>query len=179
MSSLSPECLIYLFYRDPFFALHKYTYLPRYAETGRLVSHGHIPAHLSSEESRRPMKHDGVRYCPWCLDPAVKRRCKLRRGCDLDVSETLHVLDDRLFDYVERECGDVGDAAGGHLAFCIKISDLIRAFDDDVFELDREKFDGAKRDEIETVAVGGHSDDDEVDDECSYPWQARLPDVVT
>ena len=51
-------------------------------------------------------------------------RCKLRRGCDLDVSETLHVLDDRLFDYVEKECD--GDVAGSYLAYCVKISDLIR-----------------------------------------------------
>ena len=52
-------------------------------------------------------------------------RCKLRRGCDLDVSETLHVLDDRLFDYVETECSD-NDAAGDYLAYCVRISDLIR-----------------------------------------------------
>ena len=26
------------------------------------------------DEAKRPKKHDGVRYCPWCLDPAVKRR---------------------------------------------------------------------------------------------------------
>ena len=98
------------------------------------------------------------------------RRCKLRRGCDLDVSETLHVLDDRLFDYVETECSD-NDAAGDYLAYCVRISDLIRAFEDDVFELDREKFDGEKREEIESVDVGGHSDDDEADDECGYPSQ--------
>ena len=55
----------------------------------------------------------------------LNRRCKLRRGCDLDVSETLHVLDDRLFDYVETECSD-NDAAGDYLACCVKISDLIR-----------------------------------------------------
>ena len=52
-----------------------------------------------------------------------------------------------------------------------------RAFDDDVLELDREKFDGSKREEIETVEVGGYSDDDEADDESSYPWQARLPNI--
>ena len=107
------------------------------------------------------------------------RRCKLRRGCDLDVSETLHVLDDRLFDYVETECSD-NDAAGDYLAYCVKISDLIRAFEDDVFELDREKFDGEKREEIESVDVGGHSDDDEADDECGYPSQvARLLDFLS
>ena len=62
--------------RDPFFALHKYTYLPRYVETGRLVSHGHLSAHANGAAGgeARPMKHDGVRYCPWCLDPGVKRR---------------------------------------------------------------------------------------------------------
>ena len=32
-----------------------------------------------------------------------------------------------------------------------------RAFDDDVFELDREKLDGSKREAIETVGIGGHS----------------------
>ena len=53
-------------------------------------------------------------------------RCKLRRGCDLDVSETLHVVDDRLFDYVEKGCDGDGDAAGSYLAYCVKISDLIR-----------------------------------------------------
>ena len=41
------------------------------------------------------------------------------------MSETLHVLDDRLFDYVETECSD-NDAAGDYLAYCVKISDLIR-----------------------------------------------------
>ena len=55
-----------------------------------------------------------------------------------------------------------------------------RAFEDDVFELDREKFDGERREEIERVDVGGHSDDDEVDDECGYPSQvARLPDFLS
>ena len=89
------------------------------------------------------------------------------------------MLDDRLFDYVETECSD-NDAAGDYLAYCVKISDLIRAFEDDVFELDREKFDGGRRDEIESVDVGGHSDDDEADDECLYPWQvARLLDFLS
>ena len=95
------------------------------------------------------------------------------------MSETLHVLDDRLFDYVETECKD-NDAAGDYLAYCVRISDLIRAFEDDIFELDREKFDGERREEIERVDVGGHSDDDEADDECAYPSQvARLPDFLS
>ena len=46
--------------------------------------------------------------------------------------------------------------------------------------MDREKFDGERREEIKSVDVGGHSDDDEADDECRYPWQvARLPDFLT
>lgn len=137
VASLSPECLVYLFFQDTFSTLHKYMYLPSF-----LVSKSGSVYH-DPEWGRESMrKHDGVRYCPWCDDPATKNM--VRKGCEFDVSESLFVIDDRLYNYIEYVRGDeTMDAnssllrASHFLLYCVKASELVRGLTDDAFQLTR------------------------------------------
>ncbi len=132
MSSLAPECLLYLFYQDAFSLLHKYMYLPR-----ATVCDGKVKLLGSDAET---FKHDGKRYCPWCDDPTLPNN--VREGCEFFTGETLQVLDDRLYDYVETFDFDEyplqpKHGARSYLSFCVKVSDTVKALTDPVLELKR------------------------------------------
>ena len=99
-------------------------YLPKYCtdEDGH-VFHD-IDDLVAGDEVK---KHDGISYCPWCYDPLLKH--KVRKGCAYDVNSSIYVLDDRLYDYITNP--DL-------LMYCVKISHLIQAFTDPIYELVRE-----------------------------------------
>ncbi len=142
MSSLAPECLAYLFYQDAFSLLHKYAYLPRYSLDGA----GNVT--YGSSSGGEIAMHNSSVYCPWCDDLAAPNQ--VREGCEFYVGRTLRVLDDRLYDFVERMRGldfeaalPAGEEPPGYLArhylvFCVKVSHLLSALSDPVLELQRE-----------------------------------------
>ena len=113
VSSLAPECLLYLFYRDAFSLLHKYTYLPGFTvdddDEGVVVGLSCASTSLRQEEEDEISAHDGSTYCPWCDDEGAPNQ--VREGCEFYVGRTLRVLDDRLFDFVERMRGRDFEAA--------------------------------------------------------------------
>jgi hypothetical protein len=41
-----------------------------------------------------------LRYCPWCEDPRLDDG--FRPECVRDTRRNIHVIDDRLYDYIER-----------------------------------------------------------------------------
>ncbi len=126
-ASLSPESLLYLFYRDAYRVLHKYMYLPKFTvDNNGMVSHDDTDLNFDIK------KHDGKKYCPWC-DDQLFQDGRVRANCQFDVSSPIYVLDDRLYDYIEANEPNPGSL----LVHCVKVSNLIRAFDDDVFELQR------------------------------------------
>lgn len=194
VASLSPECLVYLCFQDAFSLLHKYMYLPEYRESA-------VDGLRLDTESGGGRKHDGVTYCPWCDDAATAN--VVRAGCEFEVRETPYVLDDRLYDFIEKNCGvldrlseqdrlaaagdDASDseaepaaAAAMHLNFCVKVSDLINGFTDDVFELRRSGTDGddvsfprqGQKCEYNVKSVG---DEDTRTKLCSTMEQLLLP----
>ena len=131
VASLSPECLLYLFYRDAFAMLHKYTYLMEFHEgTDGSISQGVVD---SVYEMALTKKHDGRRYCPWCECESLPTR----KGCERDTSVSLYIVDDRLFDHCENFKSRHSRALTGdyQLLHCVKVGDLLRSFNDDVFLL--------------------------------------------
>ena len=107
VTSLCPESLLYLCYQDAYLVLHKYMYLPPYNSEDNLSSH---------EVQGR--KHDGVSYCHWCKDPALKQ--KVRN----EIHSNVYILDDRLYEYIEKNI----EEPGCMLLQCVKVSQLIKAF---------------------------------------------------
>lgn len=128
LSSLSPECLVYLCYKDAFYALHKYMYLPEYTKDPENDC-------VLFDESTEPRKHDGSKPCAWCDDFDVVRG--FWTGYCSTTTKNIFVIDDRIYDFVESYPRSDTEGAcwippvSAYLAFCVKISDLIRALDED------------------------------------------------
>ena len=114
VTSLCPESLLYLCYQDAYLVLHKYMYLPPYN-----MDEGEIFHELDHERGK---KHDGKSYCPWCRDPALKQ--KVRSGCSQDINSNVYLLDDRLYNYIEKNISEPGSM----LMHCVKVSQLVKAF---------------------------------------------------
>ena len=91
-------------------------YLPPYAQDEET---GHIYQDLDAPEAA--IKHGGS-YCPWCNDLGLHG--KLRKGCAHDVNSQTFVIDDRLYDYIEKNIENPGKM----LVHCVKVSQLTRAF---------------------------------------------------
>ena len=108
VTSLCPESLLYLCYQDAYLVLHKYMYLPPYTNEDSL------------DHELQGRKHDGVSYCPWCRDPALKLNQKVRN----EINSNVYILDDRLYEYIEKNIDDPGCM----LMQCVKVSQLIKAF---------------------------------------------------
>ena len=152
---MNPESILYLFFRDAFSSLHKYAYLSEFAVDEENDSVSQV---LSTSPSQIH-KHDGRRYCPWCDIDSPEAENRRRPGCECDVSESLFLLDDRLYDYLEnyltrhesaaeewegvrkkaefRSLAAELYSASRYLVNCVRVSDCFRAFSDSVFVLRR------------------------------------------
>ncbi len=115
MTSLYPENLIHLFYQDAFAQLHQRMYLPLNSRT--CVRWRALPEEIAH--------HDDLAYCRWCHNEE-----------DMEVPPPIHVLDDRLYDFIVRKRGAEfereSEESSTHLArqyllYCVKLSDMLHA----------------------------------------------------
>ena len=88
---------------------------------------GAVVQELDSNDD--PVKHSSLEYCPWCPDEKLKG--KVRQGCVQDVNSQIFVIEDRLYDYIEHEMKNPGSM----LIHCVKVSQLIKAFNDPLMVL--------------------------------------------
>ena len=127
VSQLAPECLLYLIYNDAYRYLHKYMYLPADYPPFYALDTGLYGTEAPHDPRQRP--------CPWCYIGGDKKTPFVQ-----DLRPDIYVLDDRLYEFVERHPEAQLDA-GAFLKHCVKASQLLLAFEDSVYTLRNKQLD--------------------------------------
>ena len=124
---LSPETLLFLFFKDAYHALHPFVYIPDV----RLNFEGMYVQDTECEDEH-VKAHNELTYCPWCPDNWAGN-C-LRAGHEFSDIQT-PVLDDRIYNGIKSLYGE--KKARKYLQNVISTRDLCKSVDSPAFELQR------------------------------------------